>query len=118
MRGVVLAGVTAAAVFLAAGCSDAPGAAQPTGEASAIIPHGWQAVAVAARNGPELTVVFEDGSRSVVDLRAVSAFDCRTDCWADVKDALPALGATDRVCVWGLGRVTKLWVNRPVCAGG
>ena len=73
-------------------------------------------VQLVARNGSQLTVTLPDSEKVTFDLHKVDVFDCRTDCWYDVKAALPAIASTDRLCLdttpGSPRQFSKLWVNR------
>ena len=73
-------------------------------------------VQLVTRAGSQLTVMLPDSEKVTFDLHNVAVFDCRTDCWYDVKAALPAIASTDGLCVADVSgsppEVFKLWVNR------
>ena len=116
---LIVVGAVAWAVVL--GTGDGGGSPTPTPTAfppwptpSAII--SLVPVQLVGRSGSQLTVTLPDSEKVTLDLHNVAVFDCRTDCWYDVKAALPAIAPTDRLCLdttpGSPRQFSKLWVNR------
>lgn len=113
-------------MLLVAGCAGdsdytAPTAAPTTPELVGE-PH-WLTATVLGRQLSSLRVRFAGGDEAAIDLKAVAVFDCRTDCWRDIKDSLTDLPAGTEVCVLSQSagaeeKIFKLWVARASCAPG
>ncbi len=70
-----------------------------------------------------LVVERGDGVLLTLPLDRMAVFDCRTDCWTDVKADLSTIDASDALClvsemVSGTERPWKLWVDRAGCIPG
>ena len=58
-----------------------------------------------------------------VDLEKVGVFDCRIDCFSDVRAQLRPVSGNDELCIGYLllkhgQQDGKLWVNRYTCQAG
>lgn len=122
-------GLPVALVFLlAAGCggrsTEVPGpATAAAGGGSGARPLAWRTAVPWSREGSNLTVKLDGRGALVLDLSGLGVFDCRTDCFRDVGEALAPLGTGDVLCIGYLyveeGRQAgKVWVNRYSCEPG
>jgi hypothetical protein len=77
----------------------------------------WHLATVRSRTNAEI-LLLDNGEVAAVSLRDVAVFDCRRDCFVDIREMLAPVGPSDQVCVAtadGSKRVFKLWVDRAHC---
>lgn len=83
----------------------------------------WQVVRYRSRHGNTLRVALTNGRRLDLKLDHLAVFDCRSDCFRDMRYRLPQVTDSDTLCLWsfywaGEWQISKLWVNRYRCEPG
>lgn len=113
-------------MLLVVGCAGNSGYTAPTATPTTPEVVGethWLTATVLGLQLSSLRVRFAGGNEAAIDLKTVAVFDCRTDCWQDIKDSLTDLPAGTEICVLSQSagaeeKVFKLWAARAACAPG